>query len=161
MSSDLTSTSLQAELRQSRPFRSPSHEAVVAIWRTAGLLRRHFTGVIEPAGVTVQQYNVLRILRGAGAEGLPTLAIRDRMIEDAPGITRLVDRLLQAGLVERDRTQPDRRQVVCRITERGLALLASLDDAVHAADLEVLATLDEEEQRLLVSLLGRVREGLR
>lgn len=152
---------LQAELRQSRPFRSPSHEAVVGIWRTASLLRRRFAEVVEPAGVTTQQYNVLRILRGAGAEGLPTLSIRDRMIDEAPGITRLVDRLVEVGLVERDRTQADRRQVVCRITTEGLALLDRLDDAVHEADLRFLAALDEEEQRLLVSLLDRVRAGLR
>src|SRR4030095_11952694 len=86
-------SALQAEIRQRRPFQSVAHEAVVALMRTADLVRRQMTALVEPHGITLQQYNVLRILRGAGDEGVPTLEVSERMIEQAPGVTRLLDRL--------------------------------------------------------------------
>jgi DNA-binding MarR family transcriptional regulator len=101
---------------------------------------------------------VLRILRGAGDDGLPTLVIRDRMIHEAPGITRLLDKLEKAGLARRERTSPDRRQVFCFITDRGLTVLEELDEAMRAADDVVVASLTEDEQRMLIELLGKVRE---
>jgi DNA-binding MarR family transcriptional regulator len=116
---------------------------------------------IEPAGVTLQQYNVLRILRGAGPEGLPTLEIAERMIEQAPGITRLLDRLEAKDLVHRERCPDDRRQVTCRINEDGLALLARLDKVVNSADELLLPRLTPAEQRQLVRLLDRIRAGAR
>ena len=85
--------SLQDELKQSKPFDSPGEEAVVALMRTAALVRRAIAKRVEPYGISAAQYNVLRILRGAGPAGLPTLALRDRLIEEAPGITRLMDKL--------------------------------------------------------------------
>src|SRR5205823_671963 len=114
---------LQAEIAQRRPFHSVKAEVAVSILRTAALIERHFAQVVARTGVTVQQYNVLRILRGAGEEGLPTLVIRDRMIHAAPGITRLLDKLEKAGLARRERTSPDRRQVFCYITPQGLEML--------------------------------------
>ena len=90
--------------------------------------------MIEPYGITPQQYNVLRILRGAGAEGLPTLSIGERMIEQTPGVTRLVDRLERKGLVERTPCAKDRRRVFCRMTAKGLELLKELDDPVNRWD---------------------------
>lgn len=154
-------TSLQSEIRQTRPFRSKGHEATLAILRTADLIRRRLTGVIEPHGVTMQQYNVLRILRGAGEEPLPTLEIADRMIEQTPGITRLLDRLEAKGLVVRERCPHDRRLVHCRITPDGLELLGRMDDAVHAADDDVVAMLTVEEMDQLTGMLDRVRERAR
>ena len=71
---------LQREIRQTRPFRSPRHEAMVGLLRTADVVRRRFTPVVEAAGVTAQQYNVLRILRGAGKDGLPTLFLEERIV---------------------------------------------------------------------------------
>jgi DNA-binding MarR family transcriptional regulator len=79
-------------------------------------LRRSLAEVVQPRGITLQQYNVLRILRGAGLGGLPTLEIGARMIEEAPGITRLLDRLERKALAERRRCPRDGRRVLCRIT---------------------------------------------
>ena len=150
---------LGEELKQTRPFHSAGHEAVVSILRTAAVVQRHIAGVVEVNGITIQQYNVLRILRGAGDAGLPTLAIRDRMIEEAAGITRLLDKLESAGFVVRERSTPDRRQVVCQITSAGLDLLASLDKPVDDVNLTAVQMLDEPEKQTLVDLLGAVRAG--
>jgi DNA-binding MarR family transcriptional regulator len=148
---------LRAEIAQRRPFHSLKAEVAVSILRTAALIERHFAQVVARTGVTVQQYNVLRILRGAGAEGLPTLVIRDRMIHAAPGITRLLDKLETAGLARRERTSPDRRQVFCYITDRGLEVLETLDEEMRQADEMAVGNLDEMEQRQLVKLLEGVR----
>jgi DNA-binding MarR family transcriptional regulator len=122
-------------------------------------VRRRFAAVIAPSGVTPQQYNVLRILRGAGDGGLPTLEIAERMVENTPGITRLIDRLEAAGLVERERSTEDRRAVICRVTKKGLGLLAGLDESVDAANDAALAMLPERSKKELVRLLDAVRTG--
>lgn len=150
---------LQREIKQTRPFRSPGQEAALSLFRTTDLLRRKMVALIEPEGITTQQYNVLRILRGAGANGLPTLEIAERMVEQAPGITRLLDRLEAKRLVHRERCPEDRRQVTCRITQGGLALLGRLDDIVNAADEALLGALTVTEMRQLIRLLDRVRAG--
>jgi DNA-binding MarR family transcriptional regulator len=149
---------LQAEIAQRRPFHSTRAEVAVSILRTAAIIERHFAQVVARSGITTQQYNVLRILRGAGDDGLPTLVIRDRMIHEAPGITRLLDKLEKAGLARRERTSPDRRQVFCFITERGLTVLEELDEAMRGADDVVVASLTDDEQKTLIELLGKVRE---
>lgn len=148
------------EIHQTRPFHSTGHETVVTLFRTTAVIDRHFSTVMGESGLTAAQYNVLRILRGAGPKGLPTLAIRDRLVDLSPGITRLVDRLETAGLVQRDRDTGDRRQVTCRITSAGLALLKRLDAPVDAAERSVVSTLSAAEQRTLVRLLDLVRSGL-
>jgi DNA-binding MarR family transcriptional regulator len=84
---------LRRELKQNRPFRSPAQEGLIAIVRTSDQLRRVLERVIDVQGITGQQFNVLRILRGAAPDPLPVLEIGERMIEEAPGITRLLDRL--------------------------------------------------------------------
>ncbi|MEP6992227.1 MAG: MarR family transcriptional regulator [bacterium] len=150
---------LRDELKQTRPFNSPAHEAVLSILRTAAVVQRQVSQVVEGSGITIQQYNVLRILRGAGTAGLPTLAIRDRMIEEAAGITRLLDRLETSGYVLRERSTPDRRQVLCQITPAGLRLLSELDDPVDAANERAVAMLAESEKQALIELLGAVRAG--
>jgi DNA-binding MarR family transcriptional regulator len=148
---------LQEEIAQRRPFHSVKAEVAVSVLRTAALIERHFAQVVAQSGITVQQYNVLRILRGAGEAGLPTLVIRDRMIHEAPGITRLLDKLEAAGLARRERTSPDRRQVFCYITPGGLSVLDALDVAMKEADDVAVGSLSEEEQRTLLRLLERVR----
>ncbi len=153
-------SALRDEIKQTRPFSSPSSEAVVSILRTAAVVQRHLSQVVEAGAITIQQYNVLRILRGAGTIGLPTLAIRDRMIEEAAGITRLLDKLETAGFVVRERSTPDRRQVLCHITPAGLRLLTQLDEPVDAANERAIAMLDDPEKVALVELLGAVRAGL-
>jgi DNA-binding MarR family transcriptional regulator len=148
---------LREEIAQRRPFHSVKAEVAVSILRTAAIIERHFAQVMARTGVTVQQYNVLRILRGAGSEGLPTLVIRDRMIHAAPGITRLLDKLETAGLARRERTSPDRRQVFCYITDRGLRLLDELEVAMKEADDIAVGNLSDAEQRQLLKLLEGVR----
>ena len=150
---------LREELQQTRPFQSAAHEAVVSLLRTAAVVQRQIAQVVEGGGVTIQQYNVLRILRGAGSAGLPTLAIRDRMIEEAAGITRLLDRLESAGYVVRERSTPDRRQVLCQITPAGLAVLAALDAPVEAVNVAALRLLDDGERAQLIHLLAAVRSA--
>ncbi len=150
-------SAVQHEIKQSKPFQSAGQEAVLALLRTASVLQRFYARLIEPHGLTSQQYNVLRILRGAGSRGLATLAIRDRMVEQAPGITRLIDKLESEGFVRRQRGTPDRRQVFCTITSAGLALLRRLDPVVDRADDEALGMLSVMEQRTLIRLLDRVR----
>ncbi len=150
-------TALQIDLRQTRPFRGVAHEAAVGLLHTASVVERFLARVVEPSGVSLAQYNVLRILRGAGPEGHPTLAIRDRMIAEATGITRLLDKLEAVGLVRRERTLPDRRQVRCFITRAGLRLLRSLDSAVDQADAAAVGGLTASEQRELIALMNKVR----
>ena len=151
---------IQQELKQTRPFGSRTEEAAIALMRTADLVRRAISTIVEPYGITVQQYNVLRILRGAGASGLPTLEIAERMIEQTPGITRLIDRLEKKRLVIRKRCATDRRQVFCRITPHGLALLADLDRPILAIDGWALASLRAREVTQLIALLDKTRKGL-
>jgi DNA-binding MarR family transcriptional regulator len=146
------------ELKQTKPFPSKAQEVAVGLMRTADVLRRLVGAVVEPMGITVQQYNVLRILRGAGKEGLPTLDIAERMIESTPGITRLIDRLETKKLVSRERCPTDRRQVFCRITKSGLALLDQLDAPMIEASNSALGHLKKHELASLIDLLDRTRE---
>jgi DNA-binding MarR family transcriptional regulator len=135
---------------------SPPKAAVLGILRAADALRRRGAALLEPYGITPQQFNVLRILRGARPDGLCTLTIAERMIEQAPGITRLIDRLEAKQLVRRVRSSEDRRQVWCRITPAGLRLLARLDEPVVALDRQAVAALPRAEQVRLAELLRAI-----
>ena len=145
------------EIKQRRPFRSLGQEALLSLLRTADVVRRTGSRTLDPHRLTPQQYNVLRILRGAGDEGLPTLDVAERMIEQAPGITRLMDRLEAKGLVRRQRCPRDRRQVLGWITAAGLRLLAGLDKAVAEHDDVLLRSLGRERTSQLIDLLDLVR----
>ena len=151
--------SLIRELRQTKPFSSPREEAFVALLRTADALRWRLAEVVEPHDITIPQFNVLRILRGARHTGLPTLEIGFRMVEQAPGITRLVDRLEKAGLVRRERTQSDRRQVLCHIEEKGLKLLSWLDATVPQATEVLFSGLKPADVDRLLDSLGSIRQA--
>ncbi len=148
---------LQQELRQRKPFRNPAHEAVVGLLRTADLVRRRIAAVLEPHDVTLQQYNVLRILRGGGEAGVPTLEVAARMIEQTPGITRLLDRLEAKGLVRRQRCPKDRRQHLCWISPKGAALLGELDRPMLAVDDVCLRGLGHEDRIAFIRLLDAIR----
>lgn len=150
---------IQQEIKQSRPFDTKAQEATIGLMRTADIVRRAVAEIVEPYGITPQQYNVLRILRGAGADGLPTLEIAGRMIEETPGITRLIDRLETKRLVSRERCHRDRRRVFCRITREGLALLGKLDDPIRHADTLALGSMTSKELTQLISLLDRARDS--
>ena len=151
---------LGREIRQTRPFQSPAHEATIGLIRTADMLNRHFAALYEPHGLTGQQYNVLRILRGARPDALPTMEIAERMIQEAPGITRLLDRLEKKGWVSRERCREDRRQVLCTITVDGLELLDRLDEPVARTNERLLSMLSEPEIRRLIAIMDEIRTGL-
>ena len=152
--------SILEEIKQSKPFHSRSQEAYLALLRTADDSRRYIARVLEPEGVTLQQYNVLRILRGAGADGLPTLAIGERMLERTPGVTRLIDRMVKKGWVTRSRCTEDRRRVWCKVTSSGLRLLDRLDEPIEGVDDSFREVLDEHELVTLIGYLDRVRAHL-
>ena len=153
--------SLLEELRQTRPYASTSEEVVVAVLRTASLLRRALNRRIEQRGISVAQYNVLRILRGAGEAGLPTLAVRDRLVEEAPGITRLIDKLEKARFVTRLADEKDRRTVRCCITPGGLRLLEELESGVREVHRLVDTAIPSEEQlQEVLAQLANVRARL-
>jgi DNA-binding MarR family transcriptional regulator len=151
---------IQQEIKQSKPFATKSQEAHVALLRTADDSKRYLGDRLEPAGLTVQQYNVLRILRGAGAAGLPTLTVADRMVERTPGVTRLIDRMEKKGWVRRRRCTEDRRRVWCEVTREGLNLLDRLDGAIEAVDDAVASVLEPHEIEQLVEYLDRLRAGM-
>jgi len=154
-----TPSAIEREIKQTRPFPSQRQEAAVALMRTADTLRHTLAQFLEPMGITAQQYNVLRIMRGARPERLPTLEIAERMIERTPGITRLLDRLEAKGFAQRERSAPDRRQVLCGITPAGLELLRRIDGAVNDVEVRSLGRLTDEQTRQLIRLLDLIREG--
>jgi DNA-binding MarR family transcriptional regulator len=151
---------LERAIRQKKPFRSRRQACVVALLLTGDRMRRRLFGVVEAHHITLQQYNVLRILRGAGEDGMPTLEIGSRMIEKTPGITRLMDRLERKGLVRRRRCPRDRRQILCWIETPGLELLEALEEPLQAAEDASLAALSPKRLEALVELLNTVRETL-
>ena len=154
-------TTAREEIRQTKPFRSDAEEAIVALLLTADALQRRLGAVVEPEGITGQQFNVLRILRGAHPETLPTLEIATRMIEKTPGITRLLDRLDTKALVRRDRGTDDRRCVYCRITPKGLELLGRLDEPVRQVAIAAFRGTRGAARRELIAALDRLRAALR
>ena len=152
-------SAVQAEIRQSRPFRSKKQEATVALLRTASVVGRSLARVLEPWSLSLAQYNALRITAGAGAGGLATLAIRERMIEEGTTITRILDKLEASGYVRRERSLPDRRQVMCVATTAGRRLLDKIDPIVDAADEEAVASLGARDLDRFVAMLDSVRSA--
>lgn len=137
----------------------PEAEAVLALFRAADSLRRHFQRVLAPHDLTLPQYNVLRILRGAGG-ALPTMEIRERMMEHAPGITRILDGVVAKGLVKRETAARDRRQVLCRLTSSAEALLAEIDPLMDAADRRAFSRIPASRLAGLVRQLRAVEREL-
>jgi DNA-binding MarR family transcriptional regulator len=155
------SNDMLTELRQTRPFAHPEEELYLSLIRTADLLQRQVNDLLKGAGISHAQYNVLRILRGAGSEGLPCGEIGARMVTRDPDVTRLLDRLVQRGQVERGRGAGDRRVVSARITAEGLALLESLDAPVRDMHRKHLGFMKPEETGRLLEDLARVRANLK
>src|SRR6266849_7125599 len=134
---------LVAELKQSKPFACPELELYLSLVRTTDLLSRKPSSLLKEKGLSHAQYNVLRILRGAGPEGLPCGEIGSRMVTRDPDVTRLLDRLEQRKLVARGRSTADRRVVTTHITEGGLALIKAFDQSLanlHKQQLAFLGT---------------------
>src|SRR6266576_816815 len=121
----MATAKLQHELKKKRPFESAEQEAALSIVRTSDQLQLRFARLLRDHGLTGSQYNVLRILRGEG-KPLPILEIASRTITVVPGITGLIDRLEQAGFVERVRCETDRRVIYVALTDHGSQILARL-----------------------------------
>jgi DNA-binding MarR family transcriptional regulator len=153
------SPSLQQDLKQKKPFRSLQQEAYLSVVRTSTALTDAMEDLVKSQGISATQYNVLRILRGSGAEGLCRNALRDRMLNRMPDMTRLLDRMEEAGLVLRGREGEDRRMVLTRITERGRRLLEDLEAPVLALHKRQMSRLTDAQLRSLSDLLTLVREG--
>lgn len=151
---------LLKELRQKRPFPSPADEATVAILRTADRIKRRLSAVVAPEGITLQQYNVLRILAGSAPDPLPTLEIAERMIEETPAITGLLDRLEHKGFVRRERCPTDRRMVHCWITVAGQAVLKRVNPEMAKASEAIMSGLTKVEQNRLSKSLDDVRGSM-
>jgi DNA-binding MarR family transcriptional regulator len=150
-------TTLRDELRQEKPFRSLREEALLNIARTDAVVRERIDRVLAPHGLSMTQYNVLRILRGAGPGGLCRNDIGERLISRMPDVTRLLDRMEEAGLVSRVRSTEDRRLVNTTLTRRGRALVDELDAAVAHAHEAQLGHLTKDQLRTLIDLLTLVR----
>lgn len=147
------------ELKQARPFGRADELALVTLLRTAEVARHALEAALRPWGVSPEQYNVLRILRGARDTGHPTLEIAQRMIARCPNITRMLDKLIAKGLVRRERPGGDRRVVLIKITAKGLDLLGRCDGAVRGM-LDKLGCLRKGQMEALVEHLDRLREHL-
>lgn len=150
---------IQSEIKQSRPFSSLAEEAFIALQRTADQLAGQTAGMMKPYGLSPTQYNCLRILRGAGKDGLSCNQIGERMIQRDPDITRLVARLERRGLVRRSRGTEDRRVIRVRSTPAGLALLRSMDQPVKQFQKKQLGRLGNARLRSLIRLLEEARNA--
>src|SRR3954471_18082952 len=150
-------STLREELRQNKPFHSLEQEALLSVVRTSAQLMDQFELFLRPYHITGTQYNVLRILRGAGPEGLCRNELRDRMLTRMPDVTRLLDRMEEAGLVERTRGEEDRRMVNTRLTPRASELLATLDSLVEAREKSFFNGVSHDQIQTLVDVLGAVR----
>ena len=148
---------LREEIQQQKPFESLEQEAVLNVLHTADVLLQRITAVLKPFKLSHSQYNVLRILRGAGPEGLACREIGERMITRDPDITRLLDRLEARGLLTRTRDQKDRRVITARITSEGRRLLEALDQPIGEVDRQPLQHLGEQRLRTLIQLLELAR----
>lgn len=149
---------LQDEIRKKKPFDLPEEEAYLNLLRTTGVLVADFERLFKEYGISEPKYNVLRILRGAGGDGLPCLDVAGRMITRVPDITRLVDRLEQQSLVRRHRTERDRRVVLVSITDKGLKVLADLDEPTVRLLREQLRHMTADELAALSRLLAKARQ---
>jgi|SRR5580692_6811407 DNA-binding MarR family transcriptional regulator len=130
----------------------------VSLMRTADALARGAEALLKPYGLSGTQYNVLRILRGAGGAGLACREVGCKLISRDPDITRLLDRMESRGLIVRAREAQDRRVVKTRITEEGLRVLAELDAPVNDLHRQQFRHLTERQLRQLLALLDRARE---
>jgi len=150
---------LQDEIKQTRPFLTLEEEVLVGLAHTADAMQRGFAGVFKAAGLSSTQYNVLRILRGAGAPGLSCGEIAERMVTRDPDLTRLLDRLETRGFAARARDGQDRRVVTTRITEAGLAVLSELQGPLTSEQRRVLSHMGQDRLRQLADLLDEARSS--
>jgi DNA-binding MarR family transcriptional regulator len=155
----VTPKTLRDELKMTKPFKSLEEEALLSIARTAALIEHGGAEAFKAHGLTTTQYNVLRILRGAGQEGLCRNEVGERLVTKVPDVTRLLDRMEAAGLIVRERGAQDRRFVATRITEKALKLLEKIDRELPATHARLLGHVGQKRLRELISILEEVRNA--
>ena len=149
------------EIRQTKPFRSLQEQVVINLMRTTRAVEESWMQFLKRTeGISQSQYNILRILRGARPKAVKISEIAERMITRDPDVTRLVDRLIKQGLVQRERDSEDRRVVLVEITGAGLAMLARLDGPAGEYTDGAMAGLKPQQLRTLDVLLNEVRAGI-
>ena len=149
---------VQQDIKQTKPFRSLTEEVYIALRLTSEILTEPWTKYLRKnCGISSSQYNLLRILRGAGADGRTMGEIAERMINRDPDVTRLADRTVKLGYARRMRDEQDRRVVKLFVTAKGLDLLAELDDDVEVFMDQVLGAMPTERLELLRDLLAEAR----
>jgi DNA-binding MarR family transcriptional regulator len=149
---------LQAEIKQTKPFASLEQEAILGLLRTAAIVDHSNDETLRPFGLTTTQYNVLRILRGAGSEGLCGREIGERMINRVPDVPRLLERLEKAELITRERDAEDRRHVTARISAKGKQLLDEIAKIAFPME-KRFGRLAQDQLRTLIAALDVIREG--
>jgi len=150
---------LREEIKQTRPFPRRSAEAAVSVMRTAAILEHELNDVLRPSGLTATQYNVLRILRGAGEKGLCGREVGERLVSPVPDVSRLLERMEEVGLLSRERDENDRRHVTTRLTESGRRLLESVTPALEAVERARFGRLSESALQAMITSLAQVREN--
>lgn len=148
---------LRDEIQQTKPFTSLQEEALLNIVRTSATMTDEMEDLLKSRGITNTQYNVLRILRGAEPDGLCRNELRDRMLTRMPDVTRLLDRMEEAGLVARSRDNEDRRLVSTRITPAGRKVVDDLDAPVREFHQRRTSHVSDEQLQTLIDLLTLVR----
>lgn len=151
---------LAREIHKRGPFESAAQEALLNVMRTASMLAGPFERLFKGHGLSGATYNALRILRGAGEEGRRCSEIGEHLVAAVPDVTRLIDRLDEAGLAKRARGSDDRRVVTVRITPAGLALLKKLDQPVLDLHQRQLGHMSRKDLETLSVLLCRARQGV-
>jgi DNA-binding MarR family transcriptional regulator len=152
-------TDICTEIKQTKPFTCLEQEAHISLGRTWAMLDHALSEALKPYNITPTQYNVLRILRGAGSEGLCRHEVMSRMIAAVPDATRLLDRLEALGLIRRERSTSDRRYVTTQITDEGLALVNTLDDPIEQIHRQQFRGFGEARLRQLIELLAQLRSN--
>jgi DNA-binding MarR family transcriptional regulator len=147
--------SIRSRLQQPQ-FANAAQEAVVSLLVTSALVLQRMNALLQQHGVTHDQYNVLRILRGAHPGGHPRVEVGKRLVSRAPDVTRLLDRLERQGLVARGWAPENRRLSVATITAAGLALLATIDPELHALQVEITQEIPDAELRAFSRTCSRM-----
>ena len=150
---------LQEEIKQTRPFERPGDEALLSILRTASVLEYSLNELLRPFGLTMTQYNVLRILQGAGSAGLCGREIGERLVSRVPDVSRLLDRMAELRLVSKKRDAADQRHVTTRITAKGRRLLAKATPALVEAEGGRMDRLSDRSVKALIEALELIREA--
>lgn len=150
---------LQAEIKQSIPFRSAATEAMLSILRTAVVIEHRLGEALKPFGITGPQHNVLRILRGAGEKGLCGREIGERLVARVPDVPRMLERMEAMQLITRVRDAEDRRHVTARITPKGLELLSRVEPVMDQAERQRFGHMSADQIQAIIAGLAAVREG--